>query len=183
MYSLLCSHQEVVQVQSCPTVWENHDQVSTVYIIIIPLLCCHKKLISYHWFNSLDKQHHVFLVLSTVQLLLWEKKEIGLSPMPTPTEKSQKQRDNMKRHQNLCLRNECGPTRTVSWSNNSYPTGVVKPVSMCLKGSNWSHLSRSTFCIFFHRWRLNYYMFSCKQIWNKYMSSCKRIWKLNISRA
>ena len=33
-----------------------------------------------------------------------------------------------KRHQKLRLHNDCGPTQTVSWGNDSNPTGVVKPI-------------------------------------------------------
>ena len=43
-----------------------------------------------------------------------KKKEIWLSPMtkaPTPTEKSKKQLDNIKRHQKLRFHNDCGPTK------------------------------------------------------------------------
>ena len=42
-----------------------------------------------------------------------KKEEIWLSPMtkaPTPTEKSKKQRDNIKTPQKLRLHNDCGPT-------------------------------------------------------------------------
>ena len=58
-----------------------------------------------------------------------KKEEIWLSPMtkaPTPTEKSIKQRDNTKTSPNyttIAIR-----LRTVSWDNDSHPTGVVKPV-------------------------------------------------------
>ena len=62
-----------------------------------------------------------------------EKKEkIWLSPVtnaPRPTEKSKKQRDNIKTLPKTSitqrLRTDLG---TVSWSSNSHPTGVVKPV-------------------------------------------------------
>ena len=40
--------------------------------------------------------------------------DIWLSPVTktsTPTEKSKKQRDNIKRHQKLWLHNDCGPTK------------------------------------------------------------------------
>ena len=44
-----------------------------------------------------------------------KKTDIWLSPMtkaPTPTEKSKKQRDNIKKHhQKLWLHNYCGPTK------------------------------------------------------------------------
>ena len=48
---------------------------------------------------------------------------------PTPTEKSKLQRDNTKkRHQNVDYTTIADWLRTVSWSNSSHPTGVVKPV-------------------------------------------------------
>ena len=34
-----------------------------------------------------------------------------------------------KRHQNIDYTTIAGRLRTVSWSNNSHPTGVVKPVN------------------------------------------------------
>ena len=43
-----------------------------------------------------------------------KKEEIRLSPMtkvPPPTEKSETQRENTKRHQKLRLHNDCGPTK------------------------------------------------------------------------
>ena len=62
-----------------------------------------------------------------------EKKEvIWLSPMtkaPTPTEKSKKQRDNIKNaNKNFDYTTIADRLRTVSWSNSSQSTGVVKPV-------------------------------------------------------
>ena len=63
---------------------------------------------------------------------LQEKKEkIWLSPMtkaPTPTEKSKKQRNNKKRHQNFDYTTSANLLRTVNWSNDSHQTDVVKPV-------------------------------------------------------
>ena len=60
------------------------------------------------------------------------QKEIWLSPVtkaPTPTEKSKKQRDNIQeRHKNFDDTMIADRLRTVSWSNSSHPTGVVKPV-------------------------------------------------------
>ena len=63
-----------------------------------------------------------------------EKKEvIWLSPVtktPTPTDLSNKQRDNIKdATKNLDYTTIADRLRTVSWSNNSHPTGVVKPVN------------------------------------------------------
>ena len=46
----------------------------------------------------------------------------------TPTEKSEKQRDNTKHHQNFDYTTIADRLRTVGWSNDSHPTGVVKPV-------------------------------------------------------
>ena len=52
-----------------------------------------------------------------------------MTKSPTPTEKSKKQRDNnKKRQQNFDYTKMADGLRTVSWSNNSHPTGVVKPV-------------------------------------------------------
>ena len=61
--------------------------------------------------------------LKEAQLLQEKKEEISLSPMTkssTPTDKYKKQSANTKRHQNVRLYHR--------WSNNSHPTGVVKPV-------------------------------------------------------
>ena len=44
----------------------------------------------------------------------------------TPTEKSKKQRDNTNK--NFDYTTIADRLRTVSWGNNSNPTGVVKPV-------------------------------------------------------
>ena len=61
-----------------------------------------------------------------------EKKEIWLSPMtkaPTPPEKSNKERDNTKHAtKNFDYTPIVDRLRTVSWSKNRHPTGVVKPV-------------------------------------------------------
>ena len=58
--------------------------------------------------------------------------EIWLSPMtkaPTPTEKFKQQRDNKKAPKNsITQRNLTDGLRTASWSDNSHPTGVVKPL-------------------------------------------------------
>ena len=58
--------------------------------------------------------------------------EIWLSPMtkaPTPTEKSKKQRDNTKNAtKNFDYTTIADRLRTVSWGNDSHPTGVVKPL-------------------------------------------------------
>ena len=52
-----------------------------------------------------------------------------MTKAPTPTEKSKKQRDNTKTAtQNFVYTTIKDRLRTVSWSNNSHPTGVVKPV-------------------------------------------------------
>ena len=66
---------------------------------------------------------------STIQ----EKKEnIWLGPMtkaPTPTEKAKQQRDSIKNAtKNFDYTTIVDRLRTVSWSNSSHPTGVVKPV-------------------------------------------------------
>ena len=57
---------------------------------------------------------YMSVCLSVCMYLYREKEEeIWLSPMtkaPAPKEKSQKQRDNTKRHQKLWLHNDCGPT-------------------------------------------------------------------------
>ena len=48
---------------------------------------------------------------------------------PTLTEKSKKQRDNIKNAtKNFDYTTIADRLRTFSWSNSSYPTGVVKPV-------------------------------------------------------
>ena len=61
-----------------------------------------------------------------------KKKDIWLSSetnTPAPTEKSKKQRDNIKNAtKNFDYTTIADRLRTVSWSNNSHPTGVVKPV-------------------------------------------------------
>ena len=61
-----------------------------------------------------------------------KKEEIWLSPMKkalTPAEKSKKQRDNIKSAtKNFDYTTIADRLSTVSWSSNSRPTGVVKPV-------------------------------------------------------
>ena len=62
-----------------------------------------------------------------------EKGRDLISPMKktnTPTEKSQEQRDNTKKTatKNFDYTTIADRLRTVSWSNSSHPTGVVKPV-------------------------------------------------------
>ena len=48
---------------------------------------------------------------------------------PTPTEKFKKQRDNTKNAiKNFDYTTNAVRLRTVSWGNDSHPTGVVKPV-------------------------------------------------------
>ena len=58
-----------------------------------------------------------------------QKEEIRLSPMtkaPTPTDKSKKQCDNTKNAtKNFHYTTITDRLRTVSWSNNSHPNGVV----------------------------------------------------------
>ena len=71
-----------------------------------------------------------------IELREWflEKKEkIWLSPMTkahTRREKSKKQRDNTKTPptKNFDYTTIADRLRTVSWGNDSHPTGVVKPV-------------------------------------------------------
>ena len=61
-----------------------------------------------------------------------KKEEIWLSPVtktPTPTEQSKKQRGKHKNAtKNFDYTTIADRLRTVSWSNSSHPTGVVKPV-------------------------------------------------------
>ena len=52
-----------------------------------------------------------------------------MTKAPTPTEKSKKQRGNTKNAtKNFDYTTTTDLLRTVSWSNNSHPTGVVKSV-------------------------------------------------------
>ena len=51
-----------------------------------------------------------------------------MTKAPTPTEKSKKQRDNRKRHEKFDDTTIADRLGTVSWGNDSHPTGVVKPV-------------------------------------------------------
>ena len=51
-----------------------------------------------------------------------------MTKAPTQTEKSKKQRDNTKTPPKLRLHRIADRLRTVSWSNDSYSTGVVKTV-------------------------------------------------------
>ena len=72
-------------------------------------------------------------LLNFITSLIKEKKDkIWLSPVtkaPTPTEKSKKQRDNIKNAtKNFDYTTITDRLRMVSWSNSSHPTGVVKPV-------------------------------------------------------
>ena len=62
-----------------------------------------------------------------------KKEEIWLSPVtkaPTPIEKPKKQRDKTKKNATKYFdyTTIADRLRTVSWSNSSHPTGVVKPV-------------------------------------------------------
>ena len=80
--------------------------------------------------NHIFCDDELFLFTVYVNILHQEKKEeIWLSPMtkaPTHTEKIQKRtRQHKTRHQKLRLHNDCGPTYTVSWNNDSNPNGVV----------------------------------------------------------
>ena len=60
----------------------------------------------------------------------FEKKEdiwfCRMTKTPTPPEKSKKQRDNTKRHQNFDYTTIAVRLKAPGWSNNSYPTGIVK---------------------------------------------------------
>ena len=63
-----------------------------------------------------------------------KRREIRLGPMTKaliPTENNKKQLT--RSHQNVDYTMIAGRLRTVSWSNNSHPTGMVKPY---LKGTN-----------------------------------------------
>ena len=65
--------------------------------------------------------------------LSWEKKEeIWLSPVTktsSPTDQSKKQRDKIKNAtQNFGYMAIADRLRTISWSNSSHPTGVIKLV-------------------------------------------------------
>ena len=52
-----------------------------------------------------------------------------MTKAPTPTEKSKKQRDKTKNAtKNFDYTTIADRLRTVSWENDSHPTGVVKPV-------------------------------------------------------
>ena len=52
-----------------------------------------------------------------------------MTKAPTPTEKSKKRRDNTKTAtKNFDYTTIADRLRTVSWGNDSHPTGVVKPV-------------------------------------------------------
>ena len=66
-------------------------------------------------------------------LLQEQKEDIWLSPMtkaPTPTEKSKKQHDNTARPpKNFDYTTIADRLGTVSWSNDSHPTGMVKPIN------------------------------------------------------
>ena len=52
-----------------------------------------------------------------------------MTKAPTPTEKSKKQRDNIKNAtKNFHYKTIADRIKTGSWSNNSHPSGVVKLV-------------------------------------------------------
>ena len=63
-----------------------------------------------------------------------KKEDIWLSPVtkaPTPTEKCKKQRDNIKNAtKNFHYTTIADRLRTVSWSNSSHPTNVVKQTGL-----------------------------------------------------
>ena len=71
-----------------------------------------------------------------------------MTKAPTPTEKSKKQRDNNKKKnatKNFDYTTIADRLRTVSWSNSSHPTGMVKPVVMPLFGVLYSDSTISSF--------------------------------------
>ena len=60
------------------------------------------------------------------------KADIWLSPMTkafTSPEHNKKHSDNTKRHKNFDYTTIMDQLRTVSWSDDNHPTGVVKPAS------------------------------------------------------
>ena len=62
---------------------------------------------------------------------LEKREEIRLSPMkqaPGPTESILKSKVNTERQQNVDYTTIADRLKTDSWSNNSHPTGVVKPI-------------------------------------------------------
>ena len=79
------------------------------------------------WADMKSNEHNI-----TRNLFYEKKEEIWLSPMtnaPTLTEKSKKQRDNIKHAtKNFDYTTIVDRLRTVNWSYSSYPTGVVQPV-------------------------------------------------------
>ena len=88
-------------------------------------------------YKYLELLHICIAILATTHKLAFlrieeKKEEIWLSPItkaPSPTEKSNKQRDNTKNAtKNFYYTTIADQHRTVGWSNNSHPTCVVKPV-------------------------------------------------------
>ena len=103
-----------------------------VFVQLMPYLVQGHSKRRKSYFRSLlkiiqNKQYH-----NVVANLVEKKKENWLSPMtkaPTLTEKYKKQRDNTKNAtKNFDYTTIADRLRTVSWSNSSQPTGVVKPV-------------------------------------------------------
>ena len=80
----------------------------------------------------MDKINNICLFYLHKSLFFEKKEEIWFSPVtktPSPTEQSKKQ---MWQHKNATKNFDyttiADRLRTVSWSNSSHPTGVVKPV-------------------------------------------------------
>ena len=97
------------------SIWATGWAVHTLKVTYLPTRQCYP--FKTHWKIYLEWQE--------------KKEEIWLSPVikaPTTTEKSKKQRDNIKTLPTLRLHNDCGPTQYGQLSNSSHPTGVVKPV-------------------------------------------------------
>ena len=96
------------------------------YVETIHCWTCHDSGL---WISNIPWSWRYFHFVSTC----WEKKEdIWFSPFtkaPTARDKSKKER---KQHKNVTQNFDCTTIadrlRTVSWSNNSQPTGVVKEV-------------------------------------------------------
>ena len=91
--------------------------------------------ISLQWTKSNLGITTVNLPTHRIEYFQEKKEEICLNHMTkaqTPTEKSKKQRDNTKNAtKNFDYTTITDRLRTVNWSNNSHPTGVVKPVYEC----------------------------------------------------
>ena len=77
--------------------------------------------------NSMSRKSHRMPVHSRREKGRYLTKSY-ITNAPTPTENSKKQSEKQKCHQTFDYRTTADRLRTVSWNNDSHPTGLIKPV-------------------------------------------------------